>query len=144
MTPDTARRTLQIASAILIGFGPIIALGAHPSTAGILNFFADLIFWPLDGAEATTTPTARLFAAVGGGLATGWGVTLWLLATRGLDEAPGLSLLLIKIPVLVWFFIDSIASVAAGAHWNVGGNAIFLVLFLWPVVALERRTSQPA
>ena len=139
MSTETAQRMLQAACLLVIGFGALAALAAHPATDGIMVFFADLVFWPLDGAQNAEAPVSRLILGIAGGLMSGWGVLMLKLAGEGLRTAPELSLRLIRMSILSWFVVDSAASWVAGAPLNIVGNAVFLVLFLWPVAILGRR-----
>ncbi|CAN0605459.1 unnamed protein product, partial [Ectocarpus sp. 12 AP-2014] len=70
---------LKAASAIVIAFGLLMLLGAHPATSAPMALLADVIFWPLDGQEAVSAPETRLLGAIAGGILCGWGVLLWQL-----------------------------------------------------------------
>ncbi len=135
MQPATTRLWLKAAADIVIVFGLVTALGAWPPTAGILNFFADLLFWPLDGGQALADPQTRLLAAIGGGVMAGWGVTIYLLADRLYLREPALVRSIILAGVFVWFAIDSVGSVVSGAPLNALGNVAFLVMFLVPLMS---------
>ncbi|MEM7057291.1 MAG: hypothetical protein AAF557_06875 [Pseudomonadota bacterium] len=138
MTESFAQKMLVTASALVIGFGTLIALAAHPATDGVIVFFADLLFWPLDGLQNADKPELRLISGISGGVMIGWGVVLLGLSTKGMAQAPELSLTLMERAIIVWFVVDSVASWIAGAPLNIIGNLIFLVLFLWPIHVLRR------
>lgn len=133
MTQERTRRWLRFASATVIGFGLLTALGAHPTTGRAVIFLADLLLWPLDGAETGDAGETRLIAAIAGGVMAGWGWMLWGLTGEGMDRAPELSRRLILGSVALWFLIDSTGSLAAGAPLNILGNLVFLAMFLWPL-----------
>lgn len=122
---------LKIASAATIAFGLMIAFGAHPRTDGLLQWFADLLFWPL-GDAAILTNEARLLAAILGGAMVGWALLYWLLIDALASDHPELLKRLILTTMATWFVIDSTASVASGGWLNVIGNVGFLAMFVLP------------
>jgi hypothetical protein len=134
MPVSTAVLWIKCASAIsLIALGALFALGAHPSTAGVANFFIDFVKWPVDGAQSVSTQDARIIAAIGGGISVGWGVMIWQVADRILPKDPALGRLLLTQSLLAWFAVDSAASWMAGIPLNVVMNIGLLLLFLAPL-----------
>jgi hypothetical protein len=142
MTLTNPVNLLKAASVVVIAFGVLIALAAWPATAGITVFFADLLFWPLDGAQNLDQPVARLLAGISGGLLVGWGVMLWQIATRVWRRDRELASSLIRTSLLAWFAVDSAASTIAGAPLNVLFNAAFLGAFLLPLRMAEGDRGQ--
>ncbi len=142
MHEQTTMNILKFASALVIGFGVVVAIAAYPPTAGITRFLLDLIKWPLDGAQEISSPEMRFLCAVSGGVMVGWGVLLWLVVTRLYPKDPVLARTMILASIGIWFVIDSTASILAGASLNALLNISFLVLFVLPV--LRRRSwSEP-
>lgn len=133
MQTRTRIASLKAASALVIAFGLLIALSSLPSAAAPTAFLLDLIFWPLDGGETMAAPSSRLFAAISGGVMAGWGVLLWLLTTRLYRDNPELARTLITASIGIWFVVDSLGSIAAGAVLNAVFNLVFLELFLIPL-----------
>lgn len=131
------QKLLQVAAAVVIGFGALIALAAHPSTAAPIGLLADIIVWPFDGRPVLDQQGARLLSAISGGVMVGWGVLLYQLSTHLLPADPALAAKLIRSSMLAWFAVDSTFSVIAGAPLNVAANAAFLVAFLWPLSRLS-------
>lgn len=124
---------LKVASAIVMGFGVLAGLAALPAAAAPMQILVDLIFWPVDGAPGSWGPEARFASGVGGGVMAGWGVMLWLTATRLYSREPELARTLILTSVGVWFVVDSLASIAAGAPLNAVLNVSFLLIFFIPL-----------
>lgn len=122
---------LKIASASTIGFGVLIAFGAHPRTDGPLRWFADLLFCPL-GDSALLTDEAQLLAAILGGVMVSWAGLFWLLTDALAEDQPKLLKRLIFTTMTVWFVIDSAGSIASGGWLNVVGNIAFLAMFVLP------------
>ncbi|MGI9409275.1 MAG: hypothetical protein ACR2OV_04330, partial [Hyphomicrobiaceae bacterium] len=106
---------------------------------GIARFLLDLVIWPVDGVQAISGPEMRLLSAVSGGVMVGWGILLWLVATRLYPKDPVLARTLILASIGTWFLIDSLASIVAGAPLNALLNVSFLVLFSWPLMRTPGR-----
>ena len=129
MANQTTLTWLKILAGVVIFFGVYVALAAHPATAGLVAPVVDMIVWPINGAETFAASEARLISAIGGGVMAGWGVLLWLVATRLYAREPALAKSMILWSIGVWFVIDSIGSVAAGAPLNVLLNLTFPIAF---------------
>lgn len=121
---------LKAASAIVIGFGLLLAAGAWPPLAAPLVFLADLVIWPLDGLETLAAPETRVFMAISGGVMVGWGVTLWKLADHLMPEHLDAVRSITMTGLYSWFAVDSIGSIAADVPLNALANVSFVVLFL--------------
>jgi hypothetical protein len=124
---------LKAASAIVFGFGVLTALAALPALAGPTRILADIMFWPLDGAQSLAAPEARILCAIGGGVMAGWGALLWLVAAKLYPRDPELARTMTLASVGIWFAIDSFASILAGAPVNAVLNIGFLLLFVLPL-----------
>jgi hypothetical protein len=131
-------RAIGLATA---AFGLAFALGAWPPLAGPTRIFADLVFWPLDGAETLDAPAARLFAAVSGGLTVAFGLILWLLGREGFVQAPALSRRLVLLMSFGWCAVDSTGSLLAGSPANVLANLALLALFTGPLLRAEPQVA---
>lgn len=132
---------MKAGAAAVIATGGLLALGAHPATAGLTRAFTDLAVWPFDGGQTLATPEVRVYAAIAGGVLAGWGWALWLLAGEGMARVPDLTRRIWVGSVLVWFAIDSAGSLAAGVPLNVAGNLAFLALLLGPVLRRAPATA---
>ena len=141
MTNPTTQTWLKVASAIVIGFGLLGLLGTIPAIAAPTRLLTDLVFWPVDGAPASTAPEIRLLWGILAGLLCGWGLLLWQIATRLVPRDPELARSLILTSIVTWFVIDSAGSVLAGAPVNALLNVGFLLLFIVPL-SRGRQTRQ--
>ena len=133
MSTDVTTTWLRVAAGAVLVFGLIIAASASPGAAGITQFLLDLIFWPVDGTPTLNTPEARLLCAISGGVMAGWGLMLWLVASRLYAREPELARSLILYSVATWFVIDSTGSIIAGAPLNAVFNIGFMLLFWFPL-----------
>lgn len=134
MNYESRVRWLKIGAASLVGFGLLVAVAAIPAMNGPAAWLLDLIYFPLDGAEAAGAPADRLLSAIAGGVMAGWGVMIWIVAGEIYPADPALGRRLILSSIIIWFVIDSSMSVAAGAPLNVVGNLGFLLVFVLPVL----------
>ena len=133
MTDAKTVNWLKAASAIVIAFGVIMTLGSMPATSAPVALLLDLVFWPLDNRQVASAPETRLLWAISGGILTGWGILLWQLSMRLYPRAPRLARSLILTSISVWFVVDSLGSVLAGAPFNAAFNVGFLLLFVLPL-----------
>ena len=133
MTQETTLRWLRFGSALTIFFGLLVAAAASPIAAGPTQFLADLIFFPIDGAQNINAPETRLVSAIGGGVMAGWGVLLWMLSTHLFPRDQALAAKLIIASILTWFVIDSAGSIIVGAPLNAAFNVSFLLIFCVPL-----------
>lgn len=133
MTHAKTVNWLKAASAIVIAFGVIMTLGSMPATSAPVALLVDLVFWPLDDRQTVSAPETRLLWAISGGILTGWGLLLWQLSTRLYPREPRLARSLILTSISVWFVVDSLGSVLAGAPLNAALNLGFLLLFFLPL-----------
>jgi hypothetical protein len=132
---------LKLACAAVIGFGILTAAAALPITAAPTLLLTDMIIWPLDGAQSLAAPETRLLCAIAGGIMTGWGVLLWLVTTQLYLREPELARTMILYSAGAWFAVDSLASIAAGAHMNPLFNIGFLAMFVLPLRQRSKRLA---
>jgi hypothetical protein len=133
MDQDTTLRWLKFGSALTILFGILVAAAATPFGAEPARLLADLIFFPIDGAQSLAAPEARLISAIGGGVMAGWGVLLWMISTKLFPTDNALAAKLIISSIVTWFVIDGAGSIVAGAPLNAVFNVSFLLIFCIPL-----------
>jgi hypothetical protein len=129
---------LKIACLATIATGLVSAAASHPAADAPWALLFDLLQWPLDGAQGAFSNEARVLSAVCGGVLAGWGAIMyWLAAGPVATDYPG-ARRAFGASLLLWFAIDSTASLLAGWPGNVVLNVTFLVAFLAPLAALSR------
>ncbi len=133
MNQHTTLRWLKFGSALTVFFGILVAAAATQIGAAPTQFLADLIFFPIDGAQDLAAPETRLISAIGGGVMAGWGVLLWMLSTHLFPSDQALAAKLIIASIVTWFVIDSTGSILAGAPLNAVFNVSFLLIFCVPL-----------
>jgi hypothetical protein len=136
------QKGLRFAAAVTMAFGMALALAAFPPLGVPMIVLADILVWPLDGAETGTAPGIRLVLAIAGGVMAGWAWLIWQLAGAAMARDPDSIRPLIRQSLILWFAVDSFASVLAGAPLNAVANLAFLALFLIPM--LRGKAAQAA
>ena len=127
------QKGLRFAAGVTLATGLALALAALPALNLPMRLLADLLIWPLDQGQTLATSETRLVLAISGGVMVGWALMIWQLAGEPMQRAPDSIRAIIRTSILVWFLVDSLASVAAGVPLNVLGNAVFQALFLVPM-----------
>lgn len=134
-------RGLMLSAAVIGGFGALMLLATLPPVSMAFGLLADLVYWPLDGAQGVGDPGTRLMLAIGGGMGLAWGALILALA-QGLAGADPAALRRVVVrSIWVWFVADSLFSAVVGAWGNVPGNVAFLALALWPLRAVPQAAT---
>ena len=141
MNIDSRIVWLKTGAAITLGFGLLIGAAAIPALQAPTTFLLDFIYFPVDAAQPTDSSAARLLSAISGGLMTGLGVMLWVVATELCPREPALGRRLILLGIGSWYIVDSSMSFAAGAPLNVLFNTGFLLIFFVPAWGLSDGVS---
>ena len=128
------RGWLTIWCAAVGGFGIVLTAGAFAATDAPVRVLLDTMN---GSAPLAMTDPLRFALALMGAVTSGWAATLYaairaadLLGDRGQPIWR-----LLTAGVIGWYIIDSALSVATGFGLNAVSNTIFLVAFLWPVLA---------
>ena len=132
-TRATHKFWLRITAIVIGSFGPVFFLGTMLSTAEPARWTLDLLDWPLDGVQTFAEPTTRFLSALTGGFLLGWGVMVWMLASRVYDLAPEPTRRAVLIGLMSWFVLDSAGSIASGAASNAGFNLLVLLAAVGPL-----------
>ncbi|MGL3605425.1 hypothetical protein ACSV9I_02810 [Rhizobium sp. G187] len=138
MSIDTASIWLKFASVAVILLGALVALASHPALSLPTVWLTDLVFFPFDGAQQIAAEETRLFMAISGGVMVGWGVMMWLIATRLLPADPSLARLLFIEGTLAWYLVDTTGSFLAGGHINMVLNTGLMLMIVYPAWSLGR------
>ncbi len=139
MKLPTALLTLKAATIIVIAFGAMCFFGIFNATQFPLVLTADIIFWPPgDALNIQISPESKLLSAILGGVMCGWGVASWIILQKIFPQNPNLARSIILPSILVWFVVDSIASLLGPAPMNAFFNLFFLAPFLIPLLMMEK------
>ena len=133
MTQNHVVISLKIACGLTMamGVGTLFALATQ--TFGLLSWFMDLLYLPLDGQQSFGDASTRVLSAIAGGLMLGLGLMIWQLVEHVYIDDPAKGAKIIQWGLWGWYLSDSLGSVVAGAWFNAVLNAGFLLMFLVPL-----------
>lgn len=132
-------------TAIVVGsFAPVFFLGTMLTTSEPARWTLDILSWPLNGAQAYTSPETRFLSALTGGFLLGWGVMIWCLSVWVYDSAPEAVRKSVFTGLLAWFVLDSTGSIASGTSSNAIFNIFVLLLAVGPLWRPAREESEVA
>lgn len=141
MTLDTSIRLLKLAALGSALFGLAMVLALISPLKLVFDTFLDLVHWPLDAQQALAGDSARVLAAITGGLMVGLGALIWRITEDVYAKDPQLGGRIILSGVSAWYLPDSFGSYMVGAGFNVVLNTGFLAMFVLPVL-LHRQTMK--
>jgi hypothetical protein len=141
MTAQSTAGWLKTVSVLTALSALPLAFSGLPGLSPVANLFTDLAFWPLDGRPLIAAPETRLYAAISGGLTIGLAAMVWMVADRVLARDPAAARAVILTGLSAWCAIDSLGSIAAGAHMNVLINLLIWSAFVWPLRAAAAKAA---
>ena len=128
------RRWLIVAAAITGFAGLAFAALAAAGATGTLNTIFDLVFLPGE-MDAPAGDAGSFAMGVTGAVLVGWvAMMLVLLTSRRVNALPE-TWWALTTGLVVWFVVDGIVSIAAGAFGNLVLNLGFVALFAPPLIA---------
>lgn len=134
MTSIKAHKTyLKISAVLVMLFGPVFFLGTMDATVEPIRFSADVLAWPIDGAQTYDHPDTRFVGALAGGFLFGWGLLIWMLSGKPYDAAPDAIRRAVVTGFLAWFVLDSAGSITSGHASNALFNILVLIAFIGPL-----------
>ncbi len=134
MTSQKTHKTyLKVSAVMVMLFGPIFFLGTMDSTVEPVRWTADLLAWPIDGAQTYDHPDTRFIGALAGGFLFGWGMLIWFLSGDAYDAAPESIRRAVVTGFLAWFVLDSAGSITSGHGSNAIFNIFILLAFVGPM-----------
>ncbi len=134
MTLETSTRLLKLTGIGTILFGLAMVLALVSPLKPVFDIFLDLVHLPLDGQQALEGDSARVLAAITGGLMVGLGALTWCIAVHVYAKDAETGGRIILIGVMAWYVPDSFGSYMVGAWFNVVLNTGFLAMFVLPVL----------
>lgn len=141
MSPSACQKMLKTVCVVTTIVGLTMILSLISPLIIILDYFADLAHFPIDGAQSIDTDSEKLLLAISGGLMIGLCAFVWQITDTLFDSNPALAKRIITTSLLAWFVTDSLGSLFAGAWFNVIMNTMFLALFLYPLFSTRFQTA---
>ena len=129
----THKTYLKVSAILVMLFGPFFFLGTLDATVEPIRWTADLLAWPVDGAQTYDHPDTRFVGALAGGFLMGWGLLIWMLSGAPYDAAPDAIRRSVVFGFVAWFLLDSAGSITSGHGSNALFNIIVLIAFIGPL-----------
>jgi hypothetical protein len=127
------RNWMNIWCITMIVSGLIFVLAAFPATDKVARLFYDFVYWPLDG-QSGFSDAARPSIAILGAVFLAFAVLIQSVVKIALDDPSSPLWRVVTTSVVVWWIVDSAASIICGIPVNVVTNTILLMTFLVPIL----------
>ncbi|MEH6662833.1 MAG: hypothetical protein V7679_14380 [Parasphingorhabdus sp.] len=138
MSPQAAGRYIRIVGIFSIFVAMLFAFSGVNDFTGANDIFFHLASSGGNGVAGLDTPEAKMAMAIAGGVFAGMMAMYVFITAPGVEQGSELVRKGSITTFLVWFIVDSTASVASGNAPNVIPNIIFLVVYLSPLFAVKR------
>ncbi len=138
MSPQAAGRYIRIVGIFSIFVAILFAFSGVNDFTGANDIFFHLASSGGNGVAGLDTPEAKMAMAIAGGVFAGMMAMYVFITAPGVEQGSELVRKGSITTFLVWFIVDSTASVASGNAPNVIPNIIFLVVYLSPLFAVKR------
>jgi len=142
MQPKTAANFMRFMAIISILSGIIFAIGVVSDTAGINALFLNIVSSGNEGLGGITSPEAKVMLAIAGGVFAGFGAMLLFVAAPAIEESDTRIKRGFIYALLIWFVVDSSASIAGGNAMNAVSNSFFLALYLLPLLWVREANAE--
>jgi hypothetical protein len=138
MSPQASGRYIRIVGSFSLLVALIFALAGVNDFTGANDLFFRLASSGGNGVAGLDTAEAKLAMAIAGGVFGGLMAMYIFITAPGVEQGSDLIRKVSIYTFLVWFGIDSSASVASGNPQNVIPNIVFLVAYLVPLLLVKR------
>ncbi|MFT5329351.1 MAG: hypothetical protein ACI9TB_000480 [Parasphingorhabdus sp.] len=138
MSPQATGRYIRIVGCFSIFVAILFALAGVNDFTGANDIFFHLASSGGNGVAGLDTPEAKMAMAIAGGVFAGLMAMYVFITAPGVEQGSELIRKGSITTFLVWFSVDSAASVATGNAPNVIPNIIFLIVYLTPLLLVKR------
>jgi len=138
MSPQAAGRYIRIVGCFSIIVAIIFAFAGVNDFTGANEIFFQLASSGGNGVAGLDTPEAKMAMAIAGGVFAGLMAMYVFITAPGIEQGSELIRKGTISTLLVWFAVDSGASVASGNTANVIPNSVFLIVYLAPLFLVKR------
>jgi|TARA_R100001244_G_scaffold6593_31_gene8329 hypothetical protein len=138
MSPQAAGRYIRIVGSFSLLVAVVFALAGVNDFTGANELFFQFASAGGNGVGGLDTAEAKLAMAIAGGVFGGLMAMYLFITAPGVEQGSDLIRKGSIYTFLVWFGIDSSASVASGNPQNVIPNTVFLVIYLTPLLLVKR------
>ncbi len=138
MSPQATGRYIRIVGSFSLLVAIVFALAGVNDFTGANDLFFRLASSGGNGVGGLDTAEAKLAMAIAGGVFAGMMAMYVFVTAPGVEQGSDLVRKGSMYTFLVWFAVDSGASVASGNPQNVLPNGVFLVIYLTPLLLVKR------
>ena len=138
MSPQATGRYIRTVGSFSILVAILFAFAGVNDFTGANDIFFHLASSGGNGVAGLDTPEAKMAMAIAGGVFAGLMAMYVFITAPGVEQGNELIRKGSITTFLVWFGVDSTASVATGNAPNVIPNIIFLVVYLTPLLLVKR------
>tara|TARA_R110002124_G_scaffold216359_1_gene382162 strand:- start:152 stop:580 length:429 start_codon:yes stop_codon:yes gene_type:complete len=138
MSPQAAGRYIRIVGSFSIIVAIIFAFAGVNDFTGANEIFFQLASSGGNGVAGLDTPEAKMAMAIAGGVFAGLMAMYVFITAPGVEQGSELIRKGTITTILIWFAVDSGASVASGNAANVIPNSVFLIVYLAPLFLVKR------
>ena len=137
MSPNSAARLMRNIAIGGIVISAAFALAVVADPTGLNDLFYQYVSSGDQGLAGITTPEAKVTLAIAGGIFAGFSAMLLFLAAPAIAAGDRKLIRGAQISILIWFVVDSAASIAGGNAANAVANIGFLLLFQAPLFLVK-------
>ena len=138
MSPQATGLYIRIVGSISLLVAILFSLAGVNDFTGANDLFFRLASSGGNGVAGLDTAEAKLAMAIAGGVFAGLMAMYIFITAPGVEQGSELVRKGSFYAFLVWFLVDSGASVASGNPQNVIPNSMFLVIYLTPLLLVKR------
>ena len=138
MTPQATGRYIRVVGSFSILVALLFSFAGVNDFTGANDLFFRLASSGGNGVAGLDTAEAKLAMAIAGGVFGGMMAMYVFITAPGVEQGSELIRKGSIYTFLVWFGIDSGASVASGNAQNVIPNIVFLLVYLTPLLLVKR------
>lgn len=142
MSPQATGRYIRIVGSFSILVAILFSLAGVNDFTGANDLFFLLASSGGNGVAGLDTAEAKLAMAIAGGVFAGLMAMYVFITAPGVEQGSDLIRKGSIYAFLVWFGIDSSASVASGNPQNVIPNIVFLVIYLTPLLLVQKEAAK--
>lgn len=141
MTLENRSKFIKIISIILIVYSLLWGLAPFASINLPARFILDVSDWPLDQINQPLSREVMWLTAISAGLLAAISVFFYGIVAPAVKKRDKPVINTTIVAMLLWYFIDSIGSVAVGIYSNAVLNTVYLVLMLFPLIGINVKST---
>ncbi|NJM51535.1 MAG: hypothetical protein HC843_12250 [Sphingomonadales bacterium] len=137
MSPQNAAHFMRIIAIISMLSAILFAAAVVADPTGLNNLFLHGVSSGSQGLAGINTAEARVTLAIAGGVFAGFSAMLLLVAVPALHNYDVKMIRAVQMSLMIWFVVDSSASIAGGNAANAVANLLFLTVYMAPLMLVK-------